>query len=94
MSVDYDNPLNAYLTIREVAAELGVHHATVRRLVRERRLTSGFKFVGKYYFDPKEIEDFKPTYDGRPGAHSHLSRIPMLINPAKPKRVQSRESIE
>ena len=58
--------LENYLDVIEASKILGVHPETVKRLIREGKLTAT-KFGNKWIMERDRLQMFATTYDGRRG---------------------------
>ena len=60
-----------YVDVIEAAKILGVHPETVKRLIREGKLTAT-KFGNKWIMELHRLQVFASTYDGRRGRGRRL----------------------
>ena len=58
--------LENYIDVIEASKILGVHSETVKRLIREGKLTAT-KFGNKWVMERDRLQVFANTYDGRRG---------------------------
>lgn len=64
--------LENYIDVVEASRILEVHPETVKRLIREGKLTAT-KFGNKWIMDSDRVQMFARTYDGRRGRTRRLS---------------------
>jgi excisionase family DNA binding protein len=55
-----------YLGLTEAAAHLHIHHESLRRLIRQGKVPAVL-FGGKYLVEQHALDQFKASYDPRPG---------------------------
>lgn len=58
--------VNGWLTLMEAAALIGIHHQTLRRHIRDRRIVA-IKFRGTFFLDRAVVEAFKQGYNPKQG---------------------------
>ena len=63
--------LENYIDVIEASKILNVHPETVKRLIREGKLTAT-KFGNKWIMEYDRLQAFATTYDGRPGRTRRL----------------------
>ncbi len=63
--------LENYVDVIEASKILGVHSETVKRLIREGKLTTT-KFGNKWIMERDKLRVFVNTYDGRRGRSRRL----------------------
>ena len=64
--------LENYIDVIEASKILDVHPETVKRLIREGKLTAT-KFGNKWIIELDRLQAFASTYDGRRGKSRRLS---------------------
>ena len=55
-----------YVDLVEAAAELKIHPQSLRRLIKQKKLPAVL-FAGKYIIERHVLDQFKSSYDPRPG---------------------------
>ena len=63
--------LENYVDVLEVSKILEIHPETVKRLIREGKLTAT-KFGNKWIMELERVREFANTYDGRRGRTRRL----------------------
>ncbi len=59
-------PFDNYLDLVEAARLLGIHPQSLRRLIKQKRVPAVL-FAGKYLIERHHLDQFKSSYDPRPG---------------------------
>ena len=60
------SPFENYLDLVEAARLLGIHPQSLRRLIKQKKVPAVL-FAGKYLIERTSLEQFKSSYDPRPG---------------------------
>lgn len=55
-----------YMSLLEAATALNIHPSSLRRLIKQKKLPAQL-FAGKYLIERHVLEQFKTSYDPRPG---------------------------
>ncbi len=61
-----DEPFDNYLDLVDAARILGIHPQSLRRLIKQKKVPAVL-FAGKYLIERSALQQFKSTYDPRPG---------------------------
>jgi excisionase family DNA binding protein len=59
-------PFDNYLDLVDAARVLNIHPQSLRRLIKQKKVPATL-FAGKYLIERTSLEQFKSSYDPRPG---------------------------
>lgn len=59
-------PFDNYLDLVDAARILNIHPQSLRRLIKQKKVPAVL-FAGKYLIERTSLEQFKASYDPRPG---------------------------
>ena len=59
-------PFDNYLDLVDAARTLNIHPQSLRRLIKQKKVPAVL-FAGKYLIERTSLEQFKSSYDPRPG---------------------------
>lgn len=66
MSHLVDEPFDNYLDLVDAARVLNIHPQSLRRLIKQKKVPAVL-FAGKYLIERSALDQFKASYDPRPG---------------------------
>jgi excisionase family DNA binding protein len=61
-----DEPFDNYLDLVDAARVLNIHPQSLRRLIKQKKVPAVL-FAGKYLIERSALDQFKASYDPRPG---------------------------